>query len=115
VAEFYSGLSVNITPIHWWIIAPVFSPVPEMDPHPSPVPSETGIRVHDIAGTTQYLEGESGRDIFAIDGNSSEFDWDLTQDGTGIVVWSHETHEHDILWDFEELAFTDTTIDLIVA
>jgi len=25
VAEFYSGLSVNITPIHWWIIAPVFS------------------------------------------------------------------------------------------
>jgi len=28
VAEFYSGLSVNITPIHWWIIAPVFSLMP---------------------------------------------------------------------------------------
>lgn len=61
-------------------------------------------------GVTDYVTGGDGKDGFAINGKSTDYGWAETQDGTGIVVWNDKGH--DILWDVEQLVFTDTVVDL---
>lgn len=74
-----------------------------------PLVAENG-QVQNIAGVTQFLQGSTDNDSFKIDGSSSDYSWGATEDGTGVVVWSGE--DFDVLYDFEELAFNDTTVAL---
>lgn len=66
--------------------------------------------VKDIANVTQYLNGTGGADKFIIDGNSADYGWAATDDGEGIVVWGPTGF--DLLFDYEEIAFNDRTVDL---
>ncbi|MEM7067909.1 MAG: galactose oxidase early set domain-containing protein [Pseudomonadota bacterium] len=70
-----------------------------------------GTDVQDIANETQYLTGVGDNDVFAINGNSTNFGWGNTQDGEGIVVWGPTGH--DLLYDFETIRFNDTDISLV--
>lgn len=65
----------------------------------------------DNKGTTQYLTGDKGKDVFKIDGDAKDYGWEKTADN-GHVVWNKKTEDHDILYDFEELKFNDTDIAL---
>ena len=66
-------------------------------------------RYADDPGKTQYLTGTAATETFVIAGNSADYGWGATQDGTGVVVWDNEGG-HDILWQFEQIAFTDQTV-----
>lgn len=68
------------------------------------------IIVKDEAGTEQYLDGSAGSDIFVINGKSTDYNWAPSDDGQGIMVWNKDGF--DILYDFESIQFTDTSIDL---
>ncbi len=68
-------------------------------------------KIHDEAGT-QYVHGTAGKDDFVINGNSSDYSWSKTEDGTGTVVWNIASGEPDILWDVECIQFNDGVIDL---
>ncbi len=74
-------------------------------------PQEPGNIVNDIANQTQYLTGTSDNDVFAINGQSSDYGWGETEDGSGIVVWGPTGH--DLLFDFEAIKFNDTTVPLV--
>lgn len=74
------------------------------------VPAE-GNLVNDIPNETQYLTGTADKDIFVINGNSADYGWGPTLDGTGIVVWGPTGH--DLLTDFEEIRFNDTRVSLV--
>lgn len=67
--------------------------------------------VDDIPNETQYLTGVGDKDVFAIDGNASDYGWGETQDGEGIVVWGPTGH--DLLYGFETIRFNDTDISLV--
>ena len=69
-------------------------------------PGETVVQ--DDPGTTQYLTGGSGTDVFAIDANASEYGVAPTLDGTGTVVWRGA--DFDVLNDFEFVRFNDTDV-----
>ena len=85
-----------------------FSFVNEIDE----VPNEPDAnKIHNETGT-QYVHGTAGKDTFVIDGNSSDYNWDKTEDGTGTVVWNIASGEPDILCDVENIQFTDSLIDL---
>ena len=73
---------------------------------------ETALTTVEDVESTQYLEGSSEVDRFTINGDSSDYQWSMTQDETGIVVWDQDTLVHDILWDFEEIAFNDVVVDI---
>ncbi|WP_075997201.1 putative Ig domain-containing protein [Salaquimonas pukyongi] len=72
---------------------------------------QTGNVYSDVPGVTQFLTGQSADDTFVIDGNSADYGFDATQDTLGVVVWT-DGGDHDILYDFENLQFNDTTIVL---
>ncbi|MEM6474270.1 MAG: galactose oxidase-like domain-containing protein, partial [Planctomycetota bacterium] len=71
-----------------------------------------GMVVNDDPNRTQSETGTDKSDKFVIDGNSSKYGWDKTLDNEGIVVWNIAEDTHDLLYDFEELAFNDEVIDL---
>ncbi|MCT4654980.1 MAG: hypothetical protein N4A65_04130 [Cohaesibacter sp.] len=56
----------------------------------------------------EYLEGESGEEIFVIDGNKDDFGFGPTQDGKGVVIWDHDSF--DILMNFKAIRFADAEI-----
>jgi len=74
-----------------------------------PINGTDGV-TNDIASVTQYLTGTDGMDTFAIDGSSTDYGWGQTQDGEGVVVWGNDSH--DILYDYEQIAFSDQTVSL---
>ncbi len=77
-------------------------------------PTQTGpMTVEDNVNETQYLVGSEGNDNFVINGNASDFDWDKTEDGEGIVVWGDNSV--DLLYDFEQITFNDETVQLDMA
>jgi hypothetical protein len=69
-----------------------------------------GIIVQDDPAETQYLGGTEHKDIFVINGVSSDYNWAPSDDGDGILVWN--SAGFDILYDFEAIQFSDQTIDL---
>ena len=73
-------------------------------------PPTGGLTVNDDPSTTQYEFGTDETDTFVIAADSTDYAWGNTSDG-GIVVWNQATLDHDILYDFEEIQFDDTTID----
>ncbi len=73
-------------------------------------PPTGGLTVNDDPATTQYEFGTDETDTFVIAADSAEYGWSNTADG-GIVVWNQANLTHDILYDFEEIQFDDTTID----
>ena len=73
-------------------------------------PEPTGTRVLDIPNETQFLDGVADNDTFVIAGQSSDYGWGATEDGTGTVVWGPTGH--DILTGFEAIEFTDQSISL---
>ena len=78
------------------------------------IPEEVqeAIKIQNNAGT-EYITGSENQDIFVIDGKADEYNWDKTVDGTGTVVWNIATGEHDILWNVENIQFSDSLIDLV--
>lgn len=74
-------------------------------------PPVNGNETNDVPNETQYLTGTPETDIFVINGNSSDYGWGPTLDGTGIVVWGPTGH--DLLTDFEEIRFNDTSVSLV--
>lgn len=70
-----------------------------------------GLRVEDDPAKTQYVDGTDSDDVFVISGDSGGYGWDETDDG-GFVVWNVATGAHDILYDVEQIEFSDTTVDL---
>lgn len=72
----------------------------------------TGLIVLDQADFTQYLHGDDTVDQFVISGNSEDYDWGATEDGSGLVIWNKETEIHDILTDFELVVFVDTMMNV---
>lgn len=75
----------------------------ELDPVPVSV-------TLDILGEVQHLDGTESLDRFVIDGNSSDYNIDETMIPNGYVVWNGD--DFDILNDFEEIQFNDTTVVL---
>ncbi len=71
---------------------------------------QAGSDYKDIPFVTQHLTGSTGNDTFIIEGNSSDYGWNETLDGEGIVVWGDTGH--DLLYQFENIAFDDATIVL---
>ncbi|WP_075996933.1 galactose oxidase-like domain-containing protein [Salaquimonas pukyongi] len=71
-----------------------------------------GLVVADDPSRTQYEFGTDQTDRFVIDGNSADHGWGATEDGQGIVVWNNATGSHDLLYDFEKIAFNDRTVEL---
>ncbi|MEL6503595.1 MAG: galactose oxidase-like domain-containing protein [Pseudomonadota bacterium] len=67
--------------------------------------------VNDVENEVQFLDGVGDKDVFAIDGVSSDYGWGPTEDGAGIVVWGPTGH--DLLYGFESIAFNDTIISLV--
>lgn len=59
---------------------------------------------------TQYVRGTDGTDRFVINGQSGDYQWGPTEDGMDHVVWNDTSF--DVLYDFEQLVFNDTTIQL---
>ncbi|MEP0944909.1 MAG: hypothetical protein ABJH63_02155 [Rhizobiaceae bacterium] len=55
---------------------------------------------------TQYEFGTSGRDVFVIDGDASDYGFRATSDG-GFVVWNWATGAVDLLYNVEGLQFKD--------
>ncbi len=70
----------------------------------------SGNVIDDIAGVTQFVDGPTADDTFAVNDVSTNYGWGLTQDQQGIVVWSGSNF--DILTNVETLQFTDRSIDL---
>ena len=77
-----------------------------------PVDPGTGTEVMDDPAETQYLNGTSDNDVFVLAGSSTDFGWDMTEDGQGIVVWNNETGAYDLLYGFETLRFDDMDVAL---
>lgn len=73
---------------------------------------QTGNEFQDVANVTQFVTGTSAQETFVINGNSGDYNWGATEDGTGFVVWGPTGH--DLLFDIENIAFTDKTISLEV-
>ncbi len=67
---------------------------------------------HDIPRAAQYPLGVTGNDVFVFKGNASKFDWDVTSDGQGYVVWNVHTNAFDVLIGFESIRFDDVTVRL---
>ena len=72
-------------------------------------PAPDKLVVDNIPGEPQYLVGTSGQDQFVIDGQSTDFGWEATDDG-GYVVWEVSSGDFDILYGFEDIVFNDTTV-----
>ena len=66
--------------------------------------------VNDVPGQNQTLTGIGDNDIFSINGNSADYGWGPTLDGTGVVVWTGSAF--DLLFGFEEIRFNDRTVQL---
>jgi len=77
-------------------------------PNPDPNPGETVVK--DDPTVTQHLTGSAEKDVFVIDGSSSDYGWDLAQDGVGHVVWNGDAF--DVLHGFEKIRFTDLQVNL---
>ena len=58
----------------------------------------------------QTIDAGDGRDVFVFNTTSSGYSWGPTQDGKGIVVWKGSSF--DILFNFEELRFTNKSIEV---
>lgn len=58
----------------------------------------------------QSLTGDAGRDVFVLSGPSGDYSWGPTENGTGVVIWNAQGF--DILQDFEELRFTNRSIEV---
>ncbi|MBO6815806.1 MAG: DUF1929 domain-containing protein [Rhizobiaceae bacterium] len=72
--------------------------------------SENG-EYDDVPNVTQYLTGaKDASDTFVINGNSADYNWADATDGEGIVVWGPTGH--DLLYDFDKIAFNDKTVEL---
>jgi glucose/arabinose dehydrogenase len=71
-------------------------------------PAET--LVQDMAGVVQELTGATNNDTFVINGNAADFDWNATDNGRGVVVYTQTTY--DILNGFEHIRFDDQTISV---
>jgi glucose/arabinose dehydrogenase len=71
-------------------------------------PARDQLVIDNIPGEPQYLFGTSGQDQFVIDGQSTDFGWEATDDG-GYVVWEVSSGDFDILYGFEDIVFNDTT------
>lgn len=73
------------------------------------IAGETAVNeITDIAGQTQFVTGTAFRDAFVIDGNSNDYLWAETLDGTGVLVWNGA--DFDILTDIEQINFNDGTV-----
>ncbi|MEM9732031.1 MAG: galactose oxidase-like domain-containing protein [Pseudomonadota bacterium] len=70
-----------------------------------------GLVVDDDPLTTQYEFGTDNVDRFVINDVASNYGVGPTGDG-GIVVWNTENSSHDILYDFEEIEFNDSVVQL---
>lgn len=78
---------------------------------PDPVdPTNPVNEVNDIANGTQWVTGTADKDVFVIKGQSKDYGWGPTEDGTGTVVWGPTGF--DILQDFEEIRFDDFSVPL---
>ncbi len=66
--------------------------------------------LHDNAGTTQFLTGSDGYDIFCISGKAADYGMDITSDG-GIVVWHVASGAFDILYNIEKVQFLDAAFE----
>ena len=73
---------------------------------------QTFDNIYDKTDEVQHLDGSDVTDRFVIDADSSDYQWDRTLDDQGIVVWNKCDHSHDILYDFEELVFNDSVIEI---
>lgn len=80
---------------------------PDGDGGPTPtVPTEVVINNTD---DNLFFRGSAARDIFAIDGNSSDYLYRISNDGKSVVVWTGESF--DILTGVEAIRFKDKTIE----
>ena len=73
-----------------------------------------GLVVDDVAGTVQYLQGTDNTDKFVIDGVASDYAWETFDDegSTATLVYNVETGDHDLMYEFEQLEFTDQTVNV---
>lgn len=75
---------------------------------------QTGPTYVDDPDQNQFVTGETADDTFVIDGPSGDYDWEATGDGNGVVIWTTDTADDsfDILYDIENIQFTDQTVDI---
>ncbi len=74
----------------------------------------TGPNVNDDPLINQFVTGEGDADRFVIDGPSSDYLFGPTEAGDGVVIWTADPADSgfDIVYDFEQLAFSDVTFDI---
>ncbi|MEQ1770386.1 MAG: putative Ig domain-containing protein, partial [Devosia sp.] len=68
----------------------------------------------DDPAINQQLTGKTNADRFIVNGASTLYDWGLTSDGSGTVIWTRSTTDntYDILKGFEQIVFTDRVVTL---
>ncbi|MEP1206169.1 MAG: hypothetical protein ABJM29_16440 [Rhizobiaceae bacterium] len=71
---------------------------------------QEGDEVEDVAFASQHLVASGDDQAFVIDGNSDDYGYGPTEDGTGIVVWGETGF--DLLYGFSKIVFNDAEIDL---
>ncbi|HAT87847.1 MAG TPA: hypothetical protein DCS30_19080, partial [Rhizobiales bacterium] len=66
--------------------------------------------VTDNPDELEYVSGTDGKDVFVIDGTSSDWNFARTEDGNGVAVYNQTTNKVDFLYGFEEVTFNDQTV-----
>ena len=74
------------------------------------VDTGVGQTFNDDPNVNQSLTGGSGVDRFVYAANSTDYNWGPTLDGAGVVIWN--ATNFDLLFDFEEIAFDDQTVQV---
>lgn len=71
-------------------------------------------RVIDNPNSNDTLNGSTPNDIFVIDASASEYEANLSEDGSGIVVYTSAQGDNvfDVLFGFETIEFNDSSLDL---
>jgi glucose/arabinose dehydrogenase len=60
--------------------------------------------------SNQHIDAGEGTDVFVLGGNSANYSWGPTEDGKGVVIWNSQGF--DILFNFEELRFTNKSVSV---
>jgi glucose/arabinose dehydrogenase len=70
-------------------------------------PAET---LYQNTASNQYIDAGEGTDVFVLGENSANYSWGPTEDGKGVVIWNNQGF--DILFNFEELRFTNRSVEV---
>lgn len=62
----------------------------------------------DIENEIQHVSGTAEQDTFKINGSAADYQWDVAEDGVGVVVWNDAGY--DVLTNIETIEFDDVLV-----